>query len=390
LTGKWTIKENLGTARYSHTATLLASGKVLIVAGQGPGFGYISSAELYDPSAATWTNTGSLSVAHNDHTATLLNNGFVLVTGGDGGNGAVASAELYNPEIGTWTSTGNLATARFTHTATLMPSGQVLVAGGYNSISGYLDSSELYDSTTVTSITGPSAPLMLGGAATVTANFVDLGNQDTNTCSIAWGDGTSSAGAVSEVNGSGTCTGYHQYTATGVYEVTFTITDNYKATGTGVFQFVVMYDPSGGFVTGGGWINSPAGAYQANPSLTGRANFGFVSKYQHGATVPTGNTEFNFSVASFDFQSSVYEWMVISGGKARYRGTGSVNGSGGYGFELTAWDGQVNGGGGSDKFRIKIWDQNQGNAVVYDNQMGAPDGTDPTMVLGGGSIVIHQ
>ena len=43
---------------------------------------------------------------------------------------------------------------------------------------------------------------------------------------------------------------------------------------------VPVYDPSGGFVTGGGWINSPAGAYAPNPSLTGRATFGFNTKYQ--------------------------------------------------------------------------------------------------------------
>jgi len=31
-----------------------------------------------------------------------------------------------------------------------------------------------------------------------------------------------------------------------------------------------------------------------------------------------------------------------------------------------------------------------GDAVVYDNQMGASDADDPTTALGGGSIVIHK
>jgi hypothetical protein len=44
----------------------------------------------------------------------------------------------------------------------------------------------------------------------------------------------------------------------------------------------------------------------------------------------------------------------------------------------------------TDKFRIKIWDQNKNGAVVYDNQLGAPDSVDPTTVVGGGSIVIHK
>jgi hypothetical protein len=242
----------------------------------------------------------------------------------------------------------------------------------------------------VTSTSGPSGPIALGGSASVTADFTDANTTETHTCSIAWGDSTSSAGAVSESNGSGTCTGSHQYTATGVYEVTFTITNSCNVSGTGVFDFVVIYDANGGFVTGGGWINSPAGAYAADPSLTGRATFGFVSKYVHGSTVPTGNTEFDFHAASFNFKSTSYDWLVISGAKARYHGTGQVNGTGSFGFELTAWDGEVSGGGGVDRFRIKVWNQNQGNAVVYDNQMNAPDGSVPTTALGGGSIVIHS
>jgi hypothetical protein len=45
----------------------------------------------------------------------------------------------------------------------------------------------------------------------------------------------------------------------------------------------VVYDPSGGFVTGGGWINSPAGACKlawCTDETVGRANFGFVSQYR--------------------------------------------------------------------------------------------------------------
>ncbi len=49
----------------------------------------------------------------------------------------------------------------------------------------------------------------------------------------------------------------------------------------------------------------------------------------------------------------------------------------------------MSGGGGLDKFRIKIWDKATGN-IVYDNLMGATDEADPTTVIGGGSIVIHK
>jgi hypothetical protein len=231
---------------------------------------------------------------------------------------------------------------------------------------------------------------------TITANYTDV-NTGPHTCVISWGDGATSPPAgsvtVTEPVGTnpGTCSGSHTYPpATDVYEVTVTVTDNCGASGSSVYQYVVVYDPNGGFVTGGGWINSPPGAYAPNPGLTGPATFGFVSKYQKSnSTIPTGETQFHFNSAGFSFDSDAYEWLVISGAKARYRGTGSVNGAAGYGFELTAWDGQVSGGGGVDRFRIKIWQGNPGN-VIYDNERGSPDGADPVTALQGGSIVIHK
>jgi hypothetical protein len=154
---------------------------------------------------------------------------------------------------------------------------------------------------------------------------------------------------------------------------------------------IVIYDLSAGFVTGGGWINSPAGAYTANPSLTGKATFGFVSKYQKGANVPTGDTEFQFQVANFNFHSNAYQWLVVSGGLAQYKGTGTINGSGNYNFLLTARDGALVGNNTPDGFRIKITDQ--GGNVVYDNMSAAGNDnmtSGNTQALGGGSIIVHS
>src|SRR5206468_12949565 len=140
-----------------------------------------------------------------------------------------------------------------------------------------------------------------------------------------------------------------------------------------------------GLVTGGGWITSPAGAYPANPTLTAKANFGFNAKYASGATVPTGQTEFQLKEANLDFHSTSYDWLMVSSPKFQYKGSGTINGGGNYSFLLTGWDGSATGGGGGDKFRMKIWDKNN-NVVVYDSQVGAPDGADPTQALGGGNI----
>ncbi|MFL5619359.1 MAG: MBG domain-containing protein [Gemmatimonadaceae bacterium] len=151
---------------------------------------------------------------------------------------------------------------------------------------------------------------------------------------------------------------------------------------------LAVYDPSAGFVTGGGWIDSPAGAYLTDPSLKGKANFGFVSKYQKGANVPSGNTEFQFKEGNLNFKSTSFSWLVIQGGTmAQFKGTGTINGTGSYNFLVTAIDGdQFSGTKKPDSFRIKI---TQGSAVVYDNQISASETSDAATVLGGGSIQIQ-
>jgi CSLREA domain-containing protein len=201
-------------------------------------------------------------------------------------------------------------------------------------------------------------------------------------------------GAVNEA--AGTVSASYTFAQAGVYLVTLTVTNNCGNSGSAntlgadqMSALVVIYDPSAGHVTGGGWINSPAGAYVPNPALVGKANFGFVSKYKNGATVPDGNTEFQFKAGNLNFKSAVYEWLVIAGARAQYKGSGTINHAGDYRFMLTAIDGQQPGGGEQDKFRIKIWN-NVGGGLVYDNQLNAPDSADPTTVLGGGSIVIHK
>jgi hypothetical protein len=241
----------------------------------------------------------------------------------------------------------------------------------------------------VGSISAPTDPVQGNTTINTSANFTDPGVRDTHTAVWDWNDGTTSSGTINETNGSGSVSGSHSYVTPGVYMVKLTVTDKDGEPGSAEFRYVVVYDPEGGFVTGGGWIDSPAGAYVPDQALTGRASFGFVSKYQKGATSPTGNTEFQFKSANLNFHSESYEWLVIAGAKAKYKGTGTINGQGEYRFMLSAIDGQMSDGEGVDKFRIRIWDKVSGD-LVYDNQMGAEDDADPTTVIGGGSIVIHK
>src|SRR5262249_31707724 len=98
-TGHWTLTPNqMRTPRHSHTATLLPTGLVLVAGGDTVVTGAISptrSAELYDPNSGLWKLTGDLNFARFGHTATLLANGKVLVAGGGGNGGPLNSAEIY-------------------------------------------------------------------------------------------------------------------------------------------------------------------------------------------------------------------------------------------------------------------------------------------------------
>ena len=187
-----------------------------------------------------------------------------------------------------------------------------------------------------------------------------------------------------------TCSTPLDYTEPGVYTVKASVIDKDSGAGMATTEdFIVIYDPNGGFVTGGGWIDSPADACaDFCNGATGKANFGFASKYKKGASVPTGQTQFQFKAGDLNFHSSSYDWLVIAGAKAMYKGTGMINGTGSYSFQINAIDGQVNGGGDVDKFRIKI--KEAGGSVIYDNQPGAADNNYPTAALGGGSIKIHS
>ncbi len=470
---------------------------------------------------------------------------------------------------------------------------------------------------TITSLDGPIDPVNINDPVEITGSFTDPGMLDTHTAIFDWGDTTSTECHLS--NGERTITGSHTYTEAGVYTISLEIIDDDGDSDTATYsKYVVVYDPDSGFVTGGGWINSPAGAYVADPEypegmvsywkldegsgttasdsadandgtlyspnwtdgkvdgalsfdgnshvaipdspslkspttalsieawvnlhdtsfehivakqyegvglpyqyqydsyvmwagggylwfsvcdgndqprvstqidtnvwhhvvgvwdgststmqlyidgqlqasdtfpgfnnivyddspcligaddnssvgildgflngivdevaiysqalsaeeieqhynnglegreyyyvalLEGKANFGFVSKYKKGAEVPTGNTEFQFKAGNLNFHSSTYQWLVVAGHKAQFKGTGTINGAGNYGFMLTAIDEKLTPSTDVDIFRIKIWDMDNNDSIVYDNQMGDADNSDPTCAISGGSIVIHK
>jgi len=113
----------------------------------------------------------------------------------------------------------------------------------------------------------------------------------------------------------------------GLYNLCITGTDAGRAEGStcnsdasdSVCTLLAVYDPDAGFVTGGGWIDSPEGADTANPGLVGRGYFEIVSKYLKGKILPTGVIKFRFPAGDLDFRSDDFEWLVVTEAKAQVK-----------------------------------------------------------------------
>jgi len=256
---------------------------------------------------------------------------------------------------------------------------------------------ETRQSTTVRvahNITAPASgqSFKVGSTVSFAGTFWDApGNKHTAKWLI---DGsTASSGIVTEPAGTknGKVTGSYKFTTPGVYKLQMNVTDqngvtSYANTNGDLEEIIVIYDPNGGYTYGGGWFNSPAGALKSNSNATGKVSYGFAMNYFKNATLPKGETQFEFKVGNFEYNAVNFDYLVISGAKAQFKGTGKiVGGQSGINFIMTVIDGDLD-GTGIDKVRVKIYNKNTGQ-VYYDNQPGASDAALPTQAVGANSII---
>jgi CSLREA domain-containing protein len=284
----------------------------------------------------------------------------------DGNTWSLVSNQSYNPATGIIT---------VTVTTTSSPSIAQLTGTVFGAASG----------PAVGSITvSPSATVALGsGPVTLSASFTDAGGSGPYAAEITWGDGqTTTLGNVTGTSLSAA----HTYAAAGAYSVKVKVSRG-SAFGSSTFSPLVVFDPAAGFLTGGGWFNSPLGALPTNPAFTGKVTFETSVKYESGANVPTGMTK--VGLPGMDFSATKFNWLSVTGTKAQAGGTGTINGAGLYGFVLTGSDGKPDGKGQPDRLRVKIWELASGR-VIYDGQAGAPDNAPPVLALGGGNVTIHK
>ena len=222
--------------------------------------------------------------------------------------------------------------------------------------------------------------LSTGGAATVNANLVanlrnqsggvpDIDGEQVTFTLTADGVGTIVVTASSQ-NGVASAV---RALEPAIYAVNVTLGCSSLTTK----AFLVVFNPQGGFATGGGWILPANDGENTHPN--NRANFGFNAKYKDNN--PTGNLEFRYTDGYIDLKSTLIDQLVITGGKiAQFKGQAVVNRQQGCRFFVKVID---NGEPGTnDTFEIKVWAPGidpESNSP-YERAAGA---------LKGGNIQVH-
>lgn len=236
------------------------------------------------------------------------------------------------------------------------------------------------DEPVIDAISIAEGPVQVGVPVTASASFTDSNARSAN---WYWGDGAVTKGEISEDNFTGT----HIYEVPGIYTVTAEVTDICGQTESKEYHYIIVTDPDAGFVTGGGVISSPAGAYTANPSLTGKAQYEFVVKYKKDGSAPKGNMNFRFKPANLKLSGTSFDWLVIYANKAFFKGKGVLSGNKNVEFIVAMVEGQTK--NDPAKFRIRILDATDGS-VIYDNQVA--DGIDAVAAhdVSSGAIQIHN
>ena len=138
----------MDTNRWSHTATELADGRVLVAGGHAAE-GEALLSEIWDPSTGRFTPAATLETRREADLAVLLTDGRILMTSGDGED--PLSTLLWSPESQTFSVTGSLGGphlngAQWQTGATLteLTDGRALIIGGRDTDGNGRTAAELF------------------------------------------------------------------------------------------------------------------------------------------------------------------------------------------------------------------------------------------------------
>lgn len=110
----WMALPPMHVARHSHSATLLAGGRVLVAGGVGVDGRPVCAVEMWDPIAGGWMEGPELPLGLYGHAAVRLSSGAVLVAGGGwvtAHGGPVPWAWSWSPQSAAWQLAGQASPA---------------------------------------------------------------------------------------------------------------------------------------------------------------------------------------------------------------------------------------------------------------------------------------
>ena len=143
---------------------------------------------------------------------------------------------------------------------------------------------------------------------------------------------------------------------------------------------------STGWLSGGGAIESPAGAWSRVPGATGAASFGIAVHRIGDERAPSGFAALTFEAGGLELRSSGFDWLLFVSGIGTAAGWGTVNGVDGYSFEVMAADGGPADGG---SLRMRIW-LSATAAVIYDSQPTSRSDVPSSPIASGAVAVLPQ
>lgn len=204
--------------------------------------------------------------------------------------------------------------------------------------------------------------------------WVDEDRVGTRSINWSWGDGSSGASKMRELDGVGSASASHSYAAPGIYPLTVTLVDRVGRS-TAVRLDVVVAAPGG--VAGSGAVMSPPGAYAKAPLQAGKARFSLVAPAAGGTRAQGGRGRLQFDLPGLNLRSDSLRLVGRQGARQVFEGSGSIAGSGNWQFRLAATAGGPAGargsaqGSGHGRFAIRIWRTDpvtKAEVVAYDNQ----------------------
>jgi len=240
-------------------------------------------------------------------------------------------------------------------------------------------------SPTVGAISVPTGPFLIGTEIEAVAEFTDPGVLDVHSARWTWGDDRVSSGRVDEIAGSGSVSGTHAYLGPGLYTIRLEVSDEDGGAGSSLAQ-VPIHDPAADRASGEVRFDSPMGAYARNPAFSDQAELALSVQYGPGAidgTRPYGSVTFELLGGGMRFEGQQIDWLVVAKRRVWLAAKGTVNGVGRYSIaadlDLDPAPGRV---------RVRVWDRENDETMLYDSQPGAELDAAPTTPLTKGHVVI--